>query len=77
MEPVIILHFLESVFLQGDLFGITQGPLGSADPAVKGMIPSMFGILGFALLLNLFNSGVRKKLVDQEKLQRIMKETRA
>ncbi len=77
MEPAVILHFLESVFLQGDLFGITQGPLGSADPVVKGMIPSMFGILGFALLLNLFNSGVRKKLVDQEKLQRIMKETRA
>jgi len=41
------------------------------------MIPSMFGILGFAILLNLFNAAVRKKLVDQEKLQRIMKETRA
>lgn len=77
MEPIIILHFLESIFLQGDFFGIHQGPLGSADPLVKGMIPSMFGILGFAILLNLFNAVVRKKLVDQEKLQRIMKETRA
>lgn len=77
MEPIIILHFLESIFLQGDFFGIHRGPLGSADPLVKGMIPSMFGILGFAILLNLFNAVVRKKLVDQEKLQRIMKETRA
>ena len=72
-----ILLFLESIFLQGDLFGIHQGPLGSADPIVKGIIPSMFGILGFALMLNLFNAGVRKKLVDQVKLKRIMKETRA
>jgi uncharacterized membrane protein (DUF106 family) len=77
MEPLIILQFLESIFLQGDFFGLKQGPLGSADPIVKGMIPAMFGILGFAILLNLFNAVVRKKLVDQEKLQRIMKETRA
>ena len=77
MEPIVILHFLQSILLQGDLFGISKGPLGSADPVVKGMVPAMFGILGFALLLNLFNSGVRKKLVDQEKLHRIMKETRA
>ena len=77
MEPVIILQFLQSIFLQGDLFGMHQGPLGSADPLVKGIIPSMFGILGFSILLNLFNAVVRRKLVDQEKLQRIMKETRA
>lgn len=77
MEPIIILQFLESVFLQGDFFGIHKGPLGSADPVVKGMIPAMFGILGFSILLNLFNAVVRKKLVDQEKFQRIMKETRA
>jgi len=77
MEPLIILHFLESIFLQGDLFGMNKGPLGSADPIVKGIIPSMFGILGFSLLLNLFNAVVRRKLVDQEKLQRIMRETRA
>lgn len=77
MEPIIILQFLESIFLQGDFFGLHQGPLGSADPVIKGMIPSMFGILGFAILLNLFNAAVRKKLVDQEKLRRIMKETKA
>ena len=77
MEPISILHFLDSVFLQGDLFGMNKGPLGSADPIIKGIIPSMFGILGFSIMLNLFNAVVRRKLVDQEKLQRIMKETKA
>lgn len=77
MELILVLHFIESIFLQGDLFGIHQGPLGSADPIIKGMVPSMFGIIGFAILLNLFNAMVRRKLVDQEKLKRIMKETRA
>jgi uncharacterized membrane protein (DUF106 family) len=77
MEFVIILHFLESILLQGDFLGLHQGPLGSADPMIKGMVPSMFGIIGFAILLNLFNAVVRRKLVDQEKLKRIMKETRA
>ena len=77
MEINFVLNFLESVFLQGDLFGLREGGFGSEDPIIKGAIPSMFGIMGFALLLNLFNSGVRRKLVDQVKLRRIMKETRA
>ena len=76
-EFSFVLHFLDSVFLQGDFFGIREGPLGSADPIVKGIVPSMLGILGFSILLNLFNAGVRKKLIDQVKLKRIMKETRA
>ena len=33
-------------------------------------------MIGFGILLNLFNSTVRKKLVDQTKLNRIMTETR-
>ncbi len=77
MEFNIILHFLDIIFLQGDFFGFHGGPLGSEDPIVKGVIPSMFGIVGFVILLNLFNSGIRKKMVDQVKLKRIMKETRA
>ncbi len=77
MEFNFILHFIESIFLQGDFFGMREGPLGSADPIIKGMIPSMLGIMGFAILLNLFNAGIRKKMVDQVKLRRIMKETRA
>ncbi len=74
---LLVLHFLDIVFLQGDFFGFQQGPLGSADPLVEGMLPSALGILGISILLNLFNAGVRRKLVDQAKLKRIMTETRA
>jgi uncharacterized membrane protein (DUF106 family) len=74
---LFVFQFLDIVFLQGDFFGFHQGPLGSADPIVKGMLPSALGILGISILLNLFNAGVRRKLVDQDKLKRIMTETRA
>ena len=81
MEITIILQFLESIFLQedGGFFGFMgeRGALGSDDPMIKGLILSMFAVSGFGILLNLFNSGVRRKLVDQVKLRRIMKETRA
>ena len=78
IEFNFILNFLDFVFLQGDLLGIRgEGPLGSPDPLVKGMLLSMFAVIGFSILLNLFNAGVRKKLVDSVKLKRIMKETRA
>jgi len=81
MEITIILQFLESIFLQedGGFLGIMgdRGALGSDDPIVKGMILSMFVVSCFGVLLNLFNSGIRKKMVDQVKLKRIMKETRA
>ena len=77
IEFNFILNFLDFVFLQGDLLGLRgEGPLGSADPLVKGMLLSMFAVIGFSILLNLFNAGVRKKLVDSVKLKRIMKETR-
>jgi len=79
IEINFIFNFLESVFLQGDFFGgITdRTALGSADPIIKGMVPSAIAMIGFAILLNLFNSGVRRKLVDQVKLKRIMKETKS
>jgi len=48
--------------------------LGSDDPIIQGLIISMFCVTG---VLNLFNAGVRKKMVDQTKLRRIMKETRS
>ncbi len=78
-----ILLFLGSVFLEGDgIFGFLgggggQAALGSDDPIVKGLILTSFAVAGFGILLNLFNAGVRKKMVDQTKLQRIMKETRS
>jgi len=77
IEFNFILNFLDLVFLQGDLFGIRgEGPLGTADPIVKGMLPSVFAVIGFSIMLNLFNAGVRKKLVDSVKMKRIMKETK-
>ncbi len=78
IEISFIFQILDSVFLQGDMFGIAgEKGFGSDDPIIKGMLPSAFVMIGFALLLNFFNSGVRKKLVDQVKLKRIMKETKA
>lgn len=74
-----MLLFLEGVFLQdGGFLGFdNRGALGSDDPIIKGMVASMFGVMGFGILLNIFNAGIRKKMVDQVKLKRIMKETRA
>lgn len=73
----MIFNFLDSILLQSSLFGLRNGPLGSADPIIQGIIPSVFGVIGFAGLVNLFNAVIRKKLIDQSKLKRIMKETRA
>ena len=75
-ELIFTLHFLDAIFLQMDFFGFNQG-FGSEDPIIKGVLPSVFAIIGFAVILNLFNAGVRRKMVDQVKLKRIMKETRA
>lgn len=77
-----IMFFLDNMFLQGNDGGIfsfmSQGrqALGSDDPIVKGIILSLFGVTGFGIILNIFNSLVRKKMVDQDKLKRIMKETK-
>ena len=77
MEFNLILNFIDAVFLQMDFFGMREGPLGSDDPMVKGVIASMFAVAGFGILLNLLNSGIRKKMVDQVKWRRITKEVRA
>ncbi len=74
-----ILLFIDSIFLQLPDFlgGEGRMALGSDDPIVKGLIASMFAVTGFGIMLNIFNSAVRKKMVDSTKLKRIMKETRA
>jgi uncharacterized membrane protein (DUF106 family) len=77
MDINFILLFIDSIPLQFDIFGGERMALGSDDPIVKGLVLSMFAVTGFGILLNIFNSGVRKKMVDQVKLKRIMKETRA
>ena len=79
MEFDFVLLFLETIFLQEDGFFNFFGAkgLGSDDPMVKGIIASLFAVAGFGIMLNFFNAAVRKKMVDQVKLKRIMKETRA
>src|SRR2546428_5839288 len=75
MEHNIIFEFLNSILLQ--IPGLTKGPLGSANPMVKGMIPSAIGITFIAIGLNLFNSLIKRKMVDHDKLRRLLRETRA
>jgi len=69
------LYLLDLIFLQVDPLGIKRGSLGSADPIITGAIATVFGVIGFSVLVNLFNAGIRKKLIDREKLERIKKET--
>ena len=78
MDFNFILLFIDSAFLQlPDFLGGERMALGSDDPIIKGLIISMFAVSGFGILLNVFNSAVRRKMVDQTKLKRIMKETRS
>jgi len=76
MDFNFILLFIDSIHLQLDFLGQRSHTLGSDDPIIKGLILGMFAVSGFGILLNLFNAAVRKKMVDQVKLKRIMKETR-
>ena len=77
MELNFILNFIDVVFLQMDIFGMREGPLGSDDPMIKGIILSMLAVAGFGIALNLINSSIRRKMVDQVKQRRITKEVRA
>jgi len=82
MDFNFILLFLDTILLQedGGIFGFlsqSSHGLGSEDPIVKGVVASLFAVAGIGIMLNLFNAGVRKKMVDQVKLKRIMTETRA
>ena len=78
MDFNFILLFIDSAILQLPDFlgGDGRMALGSDDPMVKGLIVTMFAVTGFGILLNIFNSAVRRKMVDQTKLKRIMKETK-
>ena len=77
-----IQMFLQAVLLQddGDFLGFLagdRGALGSDDPVIVGMVAAAFAVSGFGILLNLMNAAIRKKMIDQVKWRRIMKETRA
>ena len=77
IELNFLLYLLDGVFLQADPLGIKRGPLGSANPIITGVIPTVFGVIGFSLLINLLNAGIRKKFIDRAKLDRIKKETQS
>ena len=77
MELNFILNFIDAIFLQMDFFGMREGPLGSDDPMIKGIFLSMFIVAGFGIALNLINSSIRRKMVDQVKWRRITKEVRS
>ena len=81
MDFNFILLFIDSALLQLPDFlgGDGRMALGSEpeDAWVKGLVVTMFAVTGFGILLNVFNSAVRRKMVDQTKLKRIMKETKA
>ena len=89
MDFKFILLFIDSAFLQlPDFLGGDRMALG-AEPedayvggklglyGTQALIISLFAVSGFGILLNIFNSAVRRKMVDQTKLKRIMKETKA
>ena len=89
MDFNFILLFIDSAFLQlPDFLGGDRMALG-AEPedayvggklglyGTQALIVSLFAVSGFGILLNIFNSAVRRKMVDQTKLKRIMKETKA
>src|SRR5574338_1586223 len=75
MFDIMVLGFLNSILLQ--IPGLNPGPLGSTNPLIPGTIGSVFGIVLIAIGLNFLNAIIRKKMVDQEKIKRLLKETRA
>ena len=82
MDFNFILLFLDTIFCKKmeeslDLWEIEDG-LGSDDPNNQGC-NSLQCICSIWIWnnVNFFNAAVRKKMVDQVKLKRIMKETRA
>ena len=53
MEFNIILNFIDVLFLQMDMFGMREGPLGSDDPMVKGLCNSR--ICNFTKFIQFWN----------------------
>ena len=58
------------------IFGIDLSQFMNKEPIIKGMIPTLFLVSGFGISINFFNSIIRKKVVDQRKMQFLMKETK-
>jgi len=58
------------------IFGINVNQFVSGEPAIKGMIPTLFLVSGFGISINFFNSIIRRKVVDQRKMKFLMEETK-
>jgi uncharacterized membrane protein (DUF106 family) len=77
-----LTFFLNNINLQANnvviwgIFGFSRDQLGNGDPIIKGIVPSLFGVAGFGILVGIFNSLVRKKVVDQKKMKMLIKETK-
>lgn len=63
-------------FVIWGIFGFSRNQLGNGNPIIQGIIPSLFGVTGFGILVGIFNSLVRKKIVDQKKMKMMIKETK-
>ena len=82
LDPNILTIFLNSInhqshnFVFWGIFGISNNQLEIVDPIFKGIIPTIFGVAGFGILIGFFNSFVRKKVVDQRKMKKMIRETK-
>jgi len=82
LDPNILTIFLNNINLQSNnfaiwgIFGMSKDQLETVDPIIKGVIPTIFGVTGFGILIGCFNSFVRKRVVDQRKMKMMIKETK-
>lgn len=67
-------NYIQTTFF--GIFGISRDQLGNGDPIIKGVIPTLFSVSGFGILISFFNSIIRKKIVDQKKIKKMMNESK-
>ena len=70
--------FLDYNFLQTNavkIFGFSKDQVGEGFPIIKGVIPTLFLVAAFGILISFFNYVIRQKVVDQKKMKQMMNET--
>lgn len=70
------INFQSGNFIFWGIFGLSRDQLGTGDPIIKGIIPTLFGVAGFGIMIGFFNSFVRKRVVDQKKMKLMINETK-
>ena len=74
--------FLNHSYLQTNgsgllgVFGFDLNKFGNVEPFIKEIIPTLFLVSTFGILINFFNSVIRKKVVDKRKMQLLIEETK-